>query len=71
MDGGREFVGVEEVAAEEGGVDVVAIGSAVLVGTVEGRIFLLPDSLVVEVDSSAGGTLGLVHGSHTSRSVHL
>lgn len=46
--------GVEEVAADEGRVDVVLIGPAVLVGAVESSVFLLLVELFVDVDSSAG-----------------
>ena len=52
--------GVEEVAADEGRVDVVLIGPAVFVGAVESRVFFLLVELLVDVYSSAGGRAGLL-----------
>lgn len=56
----RDVSGVEEVAADEGRVDVVLIGPAVFVGAVESRVFLLLAQLFVDVDSSAGRRAGLL-----------
>lgn len=55
----RVFVGVEKLAADERGVDVVSIRSAVFVGAVKGGVFLFFYCLVVEVYASAGGAFGM------------
>lgn len=52
--------GVEEVAADEGRVDVVLIGSAVLVGAMESSVFFLLVELLVDVNASARGRAGLL-----------
>ena len=52
--------GVEEVAAEKGRVDVVLVGPAVLVGTVEGGVLFPLAELFVDVDASAGGRARLL-----------
>ena len=44
------LLGIEEVAADEGGVVVLGIGLALFVGTVEGRADISFEGLLVEVD---------------------
>ena len=50
--------GVEEVAADEGGVVVAGVGPSVFVGTVEGGAHFPFAGLLVEVDGAAGGAFG-------------
>lgn len=51
------FLRVEEMAAHEGRVEIVPIGPAVLVGTVENSGDFSLAGLLVNIDASAGGTL--------------
>jgi hypothetical protein len=54
--GGVEVVsGVEEVAANEGGVEILGVRSAVFVGAVEGCSHLSFVGLFVEIDGASGG----------------
>lgn len=54
------FLGVEEVVADEGRVDVIPVPLAFLEGTVEMRIKVLLAGFFVDVDCSEGGALGEV-----------
>ena len=46
------LLGVEDIAADEGGIVVVGVGFALFVWTVEGRADISFESFLVEVDGS-------------------
>jgi hypothetical protein len=74
----QQFLGVEEMRADEGGIDVLSIGFALLEGTVEVGIDCFLARLLVDVDAPDRWALGEVglgvaapQSIDTKRSLHL